>query len=153
MTRTRLFALALCCAPWLASCTPGPPVVPVAAASVAAPVAAAPSGEHLVYIVGCVNCHHQTPKQIINAPPLVLAKGYSPAEFTTLLRTGIARDGRDLYAQGSLMGIVAREQLSHLSDAEIGAIHAFLRDDWTTARAAVEEAKIATFPPPAFHKN
>jgi mono/diheme cytochrome c family protein len=153
MTRSPLCALALCCAPWLVSCTPEPPVVPVAAASVAAPVAAAPSGEHLVYIVGCVNCHHQTPKQIINAPPLVLAKGYSPAEFTTLLRTGIARDGRDLYAQGSLMGIVAREQLSHLSDAEIGAIHAFLRNDWTTARAAVEEAKIATFPPPTFHKN
>ena len=144
MTRSRLCALALCCAPWLASCTPAPPVVPVAAA---------PSGEHLVYIVGCVNCHHQTPKQIINAPPLVLAKGYSPAEFTTLLRTGVARDRRDLYAQGSLMGIVAREQLSHLSDAEIGAIHAFLRNDWTAARAAVEEAKIATFPPPTFHKN
>jgi hypothetical protein len=106
-----------------------------------------PSGERLVYVVGCVNCHHQTPKQIMNAPPLTVVKAYSLEELRTLLGTGKARGGRDLYAQGSIMGIVAREQLSHLTEEEVVAIHRFLQDEWTLERAAVEEAKIATFPP------
>ena len=67
--------------------------------------------------------------------------------------SGVARDGRDLYAQGSIMGIVAREQLSFLSDEEVAAVHAFLQKDWTTERAAKEDAKIATFPPPTFVKK
>ena len=106
-----------------------------------------PLGERLAYVVGCVNCHHQTPKQIMNAPPLTVVKAYSLEEFRTLLGTGKARGGRDLYAQGSIMGIVAREQLKHLSEDEVAAIHRFLQDEWTLERAAVEEAKIATFPP------
>jgi hypothetical protein len=106
-----------------------------------------PSGERLAYVVGCVNCHHQTPKEIMNAPPLTVAKAYSLEEFRTLLGTGKARGGRDLYAQGSIMGIVAREQLKHLTEEEVAAIHGFLQEEWTLERAAVEEAKIATFPP------
>lgn len=112
-----------------------------------------PSGERLAYIVGCVNCHHQTPKEILNAPPLMVVQGYSLPEFKKLLETGTTRDGRDMYAQGSIMGIVAREQLSHLTDDEVTAIHEFLQKDWTAERAAAEEAKIATFPPPTFLKQ
>ena len=127
----------------VAACSTTPPSAPATAgASLVAP----PSGERLVYVVGCVNCHHQTPKEIFNAPPLTVVKAYSLPEFKTLLRTGRARGGRDLYAQGSIMGIVAREQLSHLTEAEMVAIHRFLQDEWTLERAAVEEAKIATFP-------
>lgn len=55
-----------------------------------------------------------------------------------------------MYAQGSIMGIVAREQLSHLTEDELGAIHQFLQTGWTVERGAREEAKIATFPPPTF---
>ncbi|MFP7723635.1 hypothetical protein [Lysobacter sp. A3-1-A15] len=113
----------------------------------------APSGERLAYVVGCVNCHHQTPKEIINAPPLSMVQAYSFPEFRKLITTGVTRDGRDMYAKGSIMGIVAREQLSYLTDAELRAIHAFLQEGWTAERAAQEEAKIASFPPPAFLTN
>lgn len=111
------------------------------------------SGERLTYLVGCVNCHHQTPKEILNAPSLLIVKTYSLDEFRTLLRTGVTRTGRDMYAQGSIMGIVAREQLSHFTDDEVAAVHAFLQQQWTAERARVEEAKIATFPPPTFTKS
>jgi hypothetical protein len=101
-------------------------------------------------VVGCVNCHHQTPKEIFNAPPLSIVQSYSLPEFKRLLETGKTRGGRDMYAQGSIMGIVAREQLSHMTDAEMVAVHEFLLKGWTPERAAHEEAKIATFPPPTF---
>jgi hypothetical protein len=103
---------------------------------------AASKGEHLAYVVGCINCHHQTPKEIINAPPLLIAKTYSLAEFKTLLRTGITRTGRNLPKISSIMGIVAVEQFSHMTDAEIESIYVFLDDEWTQARASSEEAKI-----------
>jgi cytochrome c553 len=112
-----------------------------------------PSGERLAYLVGCVNCHHQTPKEILNAPPLVVVKTYSIAEFRTLLKTGVTRGGRDMYGQGSIMGIVAREQLSYFTDEEMLAVYEFLKNDWTAQRGVEEEAKIATFPPPTFMKN
>lgn len=89
----------------------------------------------------------------MNAPPLLVVSGYSLPKFRKLLSTGVTRDGRDMYAQGSIMGIVAREQLSHLTDAEIVAIHSYLQNGWSAERAAAEEAKIATFPPPTFKKG
>ena len=107
-------------------------------------VGAVSNGEHLAYVVGCVNCHHQTPKEIINAPSLLIVKTYSKGGFKTLLRTGVTRTGRDLPKISSIMGIVAVEQFSHMSDAEIAAIcplH-FLTGEWTQARASKEEAKI-----------
>lgn len=105
-------------------------------------VGAVSNGERLAYVVGCINCHHQTPKEIINAPSLLIVKTYSKGEFNTLLRTGVTRTGRDLPKISSIMGIVAVEQFSHMSDAEIEAIHAFLTREWTQARASKEEAKI-----------
>ncbi len=104
--------------------------------------AAPPSGERLAYVVGCVNCHHQTPKAIMPAPPLGIAKAYSLAEFKHLLRTGVTRDGRDLLEKSSLMGIVATEQLRFLTDEEMTAIYEYLKNDWTAEKAAAEEAKI-----------
>jgi len=82
-----------------------------------------------------------------------MVKTYSLAEFRTLLKTGVARNGRDMYAQGSIMGIVAREQLSHFTEDEVAAVHEFLQKEWTAKRAAKEEAKIPTFPPPTFMKK
>jgi cytochrome c553 len=138
----------ICVAVLLASCSMD---APAPSADVAKPTAI--SGERLAYIVGCVNCHHQTPKEILNAPPLIVVKGYSLPEFKTLLKTGVTRSGRDMYAQGSIMGIVAREQLSHLTDDEVAAIHTFLQKDWTAERGMREEEKIAKFPPPTFIKD
>jgi len=106
------------------------------------PAIAASPGEHLAYVVGCINCHHQTPKEIINAPSLLIAKTYSVTEFKTLLKTGITRTGRNLPKMSSIMGIVAVEQFSHMSDAEIESIYDFLMREWTQARASKEEAKI-----------
>ena len=148
MSRTLLLVVATFLAFYLSSCTteiPAPAVVAV--------TLPAPSGERLVYVVGCVNCHHQTPKEILNAPPLTIVKSYSLPEFKTLLKTGVTRNGRDMYAQGSIMGIVAREQLSYLTDNEMLAIHEYLQKDWTAEQGVKEEAKIAKFPPPSFMKN
>jgi hypothetical protein len=101
-----------------------------------------PSGERLAYLVGCVNCHHQTPKEIINAPPLAIIQAYSLPEFKKLLKTGVTRTGRDMLSESSLMGIVAKEQFSHFTDEEIVAVYNFLRNSWTPESAAKEEAKI-----------
>lgn len=143
MIRTLLACLAACLALALAACTQAPGPV------VAAPPPP-PSGERLAYVVGCINCHHQTPKEILNAPSLVLVQAYSLPEFEKLMKTGVTRGGRDMYAQGSIMGIVAREQLSHLTQEEVVAIHQYLSTRWTAELAAREEAKIALFPPPTF---
>ena len=148
MNRTLLLVTASCLAISVSSCAMEVPVTPVA---VAPPPA--PSGERLVYLVGCVNCHHQTPKEIFNAAPLTIVQSYSLSEFKTLLKTGVTRNGRDMYAQGSIMGIIAREQLSYLTDDEVLAAHQFLQKEWTAERGLQEEAKIAKFPPPTFIKN
>jgi mono/diheme cytochrome c family protein len=60
------------------------------------------------------------------APDLRIAAGYAPAQFKALLRTGRPPDGRDL----GLMTTVGRNDFSHLTDAEIDSLYAYL-----TARA------------------
>jgi hypothetical protein len=100
------------------------------------------SGQHLVYTVGCVNCHHQTPKEIINAPPLVIVKTYSLPEFRRLMKSGVTRSGRDMLAQSSIMGIVASEQFSHFTDDEVKAVYDFLTQQWTIEKGLAEERKI-----------
>jgi len=116
--------------------------------AVAVPVslqAASLSGEHLAYTVGCINCHHQTDKHIINAPPLVVVKTYSLSEFRTLMKTGITKAGRDMASQGSVMGFVAKEQFSHLTDAEVSALYRFFTKEWTAERGVEEEKKIPIY--------
>lgn len=116
--------------------------------AVAVPVtlqAASPSGEHLAYTVGCINCHHQTDKHIINAPPLVVVKTYSLPEFRRLMKTGVTKAGRDMASQGSVMGFVAKEQFSHLTDAEVSALYSFFTTDWTAERGIEEEKKIPIY--------
>lgn len=109
-------------------------------------VRAAPSpGEHLAYTVGCVNCHHQTDKHIINAPPLVIVRSYSLAEFRKLMKTGVTRAGRDMAAEGSVMGFVAKEQFSHLTDAEVAALYDYFTKEWTAATGIEEEKKIPIY--------
>ncbi|MSQ98429.1 MAG: cytochrome c [Xanthomonadales bacterium] len=105
-------------------------------------VSAGPSGERLAYLVGCINCHHQTPKEIINAPPLAIVQAYSLPEFKKLMKVGVTRVGRDMLAQSSIMGIVAKEQFSHFTDEEVAAVYNYLRTGWTAERAAKEETKI-----------
>ena len=60
------------------------------------------------------------------APDLRIVGGYDPAQFKALMRTGRPPDGRDL----GLMTTVGKNDFSHLTDAEIEALYAYL-----TARA------------------
>ena len=117
----------------------------IAATLLSAPMAAlcnGPLGEHLAYTVGCVNCHHQTPKEIINAPPLTIVRSYSLGEFRRLMKSGVTRGGRDMLAQSSVMGIVASEQFSHFTEDEVKALYEFLSEQWTVDRGLKEEKKI-----------
>jgi hypothetical protein len=107
--------------------------------------AESPTGEHLAYTVGCVNCHHQTDKHIINAPPLVVIKAYSIEEFRRLMKTGITKAGRDMATEGSVMGFVAKEQFSHFTDAEVTALYDFFTKKWTAMRGIEEEKKIPIY--------
>jgi cytochrome c553 len=111
----------------------------------AAAEAAGPTGEHLAYTVGCVNCHHQTDKHIINAPPLVIVKAYSISEFRRLMKTGITKAGRDMASQGSVMGFVAKEQFAHFTDDEVTALYNFFTREWTAERGIEEEKKIPIY--------
>lgn len=105
-------------------------------------LASTPSGEHLAYTVGCVNCHHQTHKKIMNAPPLVTVKAYSLPEFRRLMKVGVTKTGRNMVAEGSVMGVVSQEQFSHFTDEEVEAIYKFLTTGWTAQRGLEEEKKI-----------
>lgn len=107
--------------------------------------AAGSSGEHLAYTVGCINCHHQTDRHIINAPPLVIVQSYSPPEFRKLMKTGVTKAGRDMAAEGSVMGFVAKEQFSHLTDAEVGALYDYFSKEWTAQKGLEEEKKIPIY--------
>jgi hypothetical protein len=102
-------------------------------------------GEHLAYTVGCVNCHHQTDKRIINAPPLMIVRAYSLPEFRTLMKTGVTRAGRDMASEGSVMGFVAKEQFAHFTDDEVTALYEYLTKEWTAEMGMEEEKKIPIY--------
>lgn len=59
----------------------------------------------------------------LNAPDLMIAGAYDLPAFTKLMRTGVPAGGRKL----RLMDEVARSSLSHLTDAEIGRLYAYLQ--------------------------
>ena len=56
-------------------------------------------------------------------PDLTVAAAYDLPAFVRLLRTGAPPNGRDL----GMMSSVAREDFRHFTDAEIAALHAYLR--------------------------
>jgi cytochrome c553 len=99
----------------------------VAAERLKQPADAGPAhaaARHLAGIV-CAECHGGDLSGNgwdSGAPDLAVVKGYSVAELTRLLRTGTASGGRKL----GLMTRVSIDRLHRLSDAEIGAIHAYL---------------------------
>lgn len=73
----------------------------------------------------CTECHGKDLKgrEVVGAPDLEVAAGYSDADFARLLRTGVPPTGRDL----GLMAGVARDRFSHLTDGEVAALHAYLK--------------------------
>src|SRR5215469_9067771 len=74
----------------------------------------------------CAACHGGDLRGASNpdftSPGLAVVAAYSPDAFTELLRTGVALGGRTL----PVMTPRARENLSHLTDAEIGALYTYL---------------------------
>ena len=74
----------------------------------------------------CAECHGSDLRGASNpdftSPSLQVVAAYSPDAFNDLLRTGAALGGRTL----PVMGPRARENLSHLTDAEITALYSYL---------------------------
>lgn len=79
--------------------------------------------------VTCVECHGTKLEgrhdEEGSTPDLVVASGYSRAEFDTLLIKGIPSGGRKL--KNPLMGQVARSRFSHLTPHERDAVYAYLK--------------------------
>lgn len=89
----------------------------------------------------CTECHgpdlegSEGPPEV--TPSLRIVASYSPEEFGTLMRTGEPRDGRDL----RLMDDMSRKRFSHLTDAEVDALHIYLtlglsQQTWVTPTPA-----------------
>ena len=80
-------------------------------------------------MVNCAECHGPSftgseAKPGLLAPDLIVAGAYDLPEFTRLMRTGVASGNRQL----GLMGSVARNDFRHFTDAEIEALHAYLKE-------------------------
>jgi mono/diheme cytochrome c family protein len=93
------------------------------------PIALGPEHEPARHLAAtaCAECHGPAlmggsagPDQ--KAPDLATASGYDAAQFRILMKTGRPPSGKDL----GLMSEVARNDFSHLTDAEIDALHAYL---------------------------
>jgi cytochrome c553 len=85
------------------------------------------AGRRMAAVV-CAECHGPDLKGMVmedgNRPPdLAVVGAYDLPAFTTLMRTGKPIGGRDL----GLMTAIAKENLTHLTDAEIGDLHAYLK--------------------------
>ena len=81
-------------------------------------------GQYLVMNF-CSECHGQDLGGFaaINAPALVVAKGYSAGQFARLMHEGVPIGDREL----RMMTPTSRARFSHLRDDELQAIYAFLQ--------------------------
>jgi mono/diheme cytochrome c family protein len=93
------------------------------------PIALGPEHEPARHMTAtnCAECHGPAlmggsagPDE--KAPDLNVVAGYDAAQFRTLMKTGRPPTGKDL----GLMSEVARNDFSHLTDAEIDALYAYL---------------------------
>lgn len=108
-------------------------VVPDAALAVPEDSAAIARGAHLTVILQCQGCHGHdlsgttifdvAPMARVHAPNLTtggVTKDYTPADWVRAVRHGVGGDGRNLLVMPST-------ELSRLSDADLGAIVAYVR--------------------------
>ena len=86
------------------------------------------AGRHIAMTV-CSGCHGPTfagkeAEPGVQAPNLDIAGAYDLPAFTRLLRTGLPPSGKEL----KMMTGVSRKAFSHMTDAEIAQVHAYLRE-------------------------
>lgn len=98
-------------------------------------------GAYLVQSI-CSDCHKLDEVSDngwgMRAPPLrMMGQAYSLADFRTLMRTGKAMDNREL----GTMSSIARGDLSHMTDTEIDAIHAYLNSSDKSGSIAAVNAQ------------
>jgi len=79
-------------------------------------------------VLNCSGCHNAdlTGKEIGPSevsPDLAIVGAYDAAAFKKLLRTGVPASGQKL----GMMGSTAKSDLSHMNDAEIDQLHAYLQ--------------------------
>jgi len=84
-------------------------------------------GQHIA-ASNCAECHGADvgggeAEPGLNAPDLTIAGAYDPAAFKTLMRTGVPPGGRKI----KMMDEIARDSLSHMTDAEIDQLYAYLQ--------------------------
>lgn len=94
-----------------------------------APAPADPAGHgKYLAVTTCTECHGEDLRGIRQGPQplppdLVVAAAYTPDNFIRLMREGVSQGGKEL----GLMRAVARGRFAFYSDAELLAIHAYLR--------------------------
>lgn len=73
----------------------------------------------------CSECHGQNLEGFapINAPPLVVAKGYSSEAFAKLMHDGVPLGDRSL----RIMGPTSQARFSQFTPEEVAAVHAYLQ--------------------------
>ena len=73
----------------------------------------------------CSECHGQNLEGFapISAPPLAVAKGYSPEQFTRLMQQGVGLGDR----QFRIMTPTAKARFTRFTPDEIAAVHAYLQ--------------------------
>lgn len=82
----------------------------------------------------CTECHGQKLQGGDGTPALSVVAGYSAAEFAKLMREGVPKDGRKM----ELMTPTAKNRFSHFTDAEVGALYAYL------SNKADDDARLTT---------
>jgi cytochrome c553 len=82
-------------------------------------------GRHIVQIA-CTECHGKQLEgdAVIGAPALAIARAYNLEQFRQLMREGVTLAGTR--SKSGLMSEVAVARFSHLSDAEVADLHAWL---------------------------
>jgi cytochrome c553 len=104
------------------------PVAQLIAETVPPPAATSEEAAYGRYLARtiCSPCHGTSldgdSNPDFSSPTLRVVAAYSPESFAQLLRTGVALGGRKL----NTMGPMARDNLSHLTDAEIAALYSYL---------------------------
>ena len=103
-----------------------------------APSQAAELGRY-VATTSCTECHGNalegTSNPDFTSPDLHIVRGYSEADFKKLMREGVALGNR----QVGLMSVIAKLDLSHLTDAEIDSLYSYLHEFGTTTKATAEQ--------------